>query len=514
MSGGLREKLLRLRGAAGQAGGTPEAGSSDGDGRDGRQQAPEYGSADGAGPGGRSAAPAASRLPHGAAEPAAEGRAAAGLPASPGGRAAETPAGAADGEAATLPPEWAPLGVRAARSAEGDFLLRVVRCPLTQRHGIHRLSELTLAAAGLAAFNGRPAPAARAGRGRQGGAATGRSGTEAAVEAEKLLFLDLETTGLGVGAGNIPFMVGIAYSDGAGSFVIEQMLIRHPAEERAMLAYLQDKLPAFTHLVTYNGRTFDWPVVQSRMIMNGFRSFSWDFVHIDLLHPSRSIWRNTLASCKLSRVEEERLGIEREDDVPGSLAPAIYFQFLADGNPLPLLGVFRHNETDMLSLATLAIRFGHLLSERLDLALPHEPEAEELLRTGLWLEKMGAAGAAETLFAKVEADEKAAAPLLCALAERDKKCGNWPRAVVLWQKAVRAAERSSLPGWEAHIELAKYHEHRTRRFDLALAFAEEALEHAQRRYSGMRTDAKRRSELDGIRKRIDRLRAKTGRKSG
>ncbi len=184
-----------------------------------------------------------------------------------------------------------------------------------------------------------------------------------AIEPDKVLFLDLETTGLGVGTGNVPFMVGLAYSKD-GTFYVEQMLIRHPAEERAMIAYLTEKLPSYTHLVTYNGRTFDWPVLHNRFILNGFRHFTWEPIHIDLLHPSRSVWRNTLTSCKLSHVEEERLGITRTDDVPGSLAPAIYFQYLADGHPEPLLGVFQHNETDMLSLACLAIRFGHLLNGR------------------------------------------------------------------------------------------------------------------------------------------------------
>jgi uncharacterized protein YprB with RNaseH-like and TPR domain len=464
-----------------------------------------------------------------------------------------------------LPPEWHGLGVKAAQSPEGEFLLREIRYPLTYRHGIHGLSELNLAVEGLAAFDKVQArQAADGGRRRirrdkgvlapesvgaaaetehaisiaEGAADTerairtaeGATDTERAIstaevsgsgraftsgiEPGSVLFLDLETTGLGVGAGNVPFMVGIAYMDGSESFVIEQMLIRHPAEERAMLSYLQNKLPAFTHLVTYNGRTFDWPVLQSRFIMNGFRGFAWEPVHIDLLHPSRSVWRNTLASCKLSRVEEERLGIHRESDIPGSEAPAIYFQFLAEGNPEPLLGVFKHNETDMLSLACLAIRFGHLLSERLKLAFPHSAEPEELLRTGLWLDKMGALGAAEELFARVERDERSDAACLCLLAERDKKCGNWLRAVLLWQKAVQAAERVSWPDWEAHIELAMYYEHKTKQFDMALTLAETALELAQRRYSSVRLDAKRRAELDAIRKRVDRLRAKTGRLSG
>ena len=109
--------------------------------------------------------------------------------------------------------------------------------------------------------------------------------------------------------------------------MLRQFLIRHPAEERAMLSELQSLLPRFRWLATYNGKSFDWPLVQSRMIMNGLGREMDEPLHLDFLHPSRSIWRNTLASCKLSHVEEERLGIFRHEDVPGSMAPTLYFQF-------------------------------------------------------------------------------------------------------------------------------------------------------------------------------------------
>src|SRR5690606_19649763 len=97
---------------------------------------------------------------------------------------------------------------------------------------------------------------------------------------EQVLFLDLETTGLGVGAGNVPFMIGIAYMSNE-HFVVEQALIRHPAEERAMLAYLAEKLPHFTYLATYNGKTFDWPLVQNRFILSGLGRNIWEPKHLD-----------------------------------------------------------------------------------------------------------------------------------------------------------------------------------------------------------------------------------------
>ncbi|REE80054.1 hypothetical protein A8990_1227 [Paenibacillus taihuensis] len=386
-----------------------------------------------------------------------------------------------------LSSEWEELNVRLVESTEGSFLVRESRYPVMHRHGIHQLGELADVQQHLDVF---------------------RKPEQSQMDYSNLLFLDLETTGLGVGTGNVPFMVGLAYLQD-DVFVVEQMLIRHPAEERAMIGYLCNLLPSFTHLVTYNGRTFDWPVLHNRFILNGFRNFKWEPIHVDLLHPSRSIWRNTLVSCKLSHVEEERLGITREDDVPGSLAPAIYFQFLADSNPKPLLGVFQHNEIDMLSLAALAIRFGHLLGGGLGEQVAIPIEAEELLRTGLWLERMGKTELAEPLYTLLEDHPRISPKCLCMLAERDKKCGNWERAVLLWQKAVQDAEAANWPDYEAHIELAMYYEHRTKALHMALTLAEEAHSIALRRHTVLRSaQNKRRTELELIRKRIDRLNSK------
>ncbi|MFD0711664.1 ribonuclease H-like domain-containing protein [Paenibacillus sp. GCM10027626] len=399
-----------------------------------------------------------------------------------------------DAQQEELSADWKRMDVREERTAEGSFLLRERRYPLSYRHGEHQLDELASTAAGLIAFQAQ----------KEGASAVNPIH-------DRILFFDLETTGLGIGAGNVPFMVGLGFCSGE-QFVVEQMLIRHPAEERAMLAYLMDKLPNFTHLATYNGKTFDWPVLMNRFILHGFRQFAWQPVHLDLLHPSRSIWRNTLASCKLSHIEEERLGIARVDDVPGMLAPSIYFQFLADQEPAPLLGVFRHNEIDMISLACLAIRFAHLLAGQLGERLPYPDGAEELIRTGMWLEKMQGAPAAEPLYARLQEWSSPAPQAWLMLAARDKKYGNWPRAVLLWQKVVQAADGAEWHSWEAHIELSMYYEHKTKQFEPALALAETALSLARRRYTGLvRPGAKQRAELEGIRKRIERLRLKVRR---
>ncbi len=386
---------------------------------------------------------------------------------------------------------WQRLQVAERSSKWGSFLQREVRYPLQYQHGHHLLAELAETAEHLRVFHpeetGLPAPSL-----------------------ENLLFLDLETTGLGAGTGNIPFMVGLGYVQNE-QFVIAQYLIRHPAEERAMLADLQTRMEDFHYLVTYNGRTFDWPVLAGRFIMNGLGRAELRLKHLDFLHPSRSIWRNTLASCKLSYVEEERLGIHRVDDVPGSQAPAIYFQFLADSNPSPLEGVFVHNELDMLAMACLSIRFGRLLDNRISGEVYAPKKPEEWIRTGLWLERMGQARQAEAIFHMVmEADPKGESSLML-LAARDKKVGNWERAVLLWQKVAMTAHVEFAAVYEAFIELAMYYEHRAKQPETALTYAHGAQSAISERALLQRADAKRRAEQAALTKRIERLKRKLSR---
>lgn len=389
-----------------------------------------------------------------------------------------------DGE--QLHPAWSSFGVKLKRGEKGEYLVRITEFDLSHRHGTHALGELIDAAIGLTEFHAGLEP----------------------IRPEDVLYLDLETTGLGVGTGNVPFMIGLAYQQG-DRFIVEQTLIRHPAEEYAMLYDLERRLRNYRYLATYNGKTFDWPLVQNRMIMNGLGREVKQPLHLDFLHPSRSIWRNTLVSCKLSHIEEERLGIFRSDDVPGSLAPQLYFQFLADGDPAPLEGVFVHNELDLLSLACLSIRFGQLLKEEVFLLIPHPEETEELVRTGLWLERMGKRGLPEELYRRAVMHERPSPSSLAMLAARDKKAGNWQRAVLLWQKVIQVTNVTmASAGKEACIELSMYFEHRSKELDLSLHYATEALARCQQTYEGRRLDPKASADLLGVRKRIQRLQLK------
>ncbi|MCD1257466.1 ribonuclease H-like domain-containing protein [Paenibacillus athensensis] len=415
--------------------------------------------------------------------------------------------------------EWARVGAELYTSPWGSFVRRRRAYGPDSRHGRHRLRELADVAAELSAFGSDDAPA---------------------VRAESLLFFDTETTGLGVGAGNVPFMVGIGYVE-LDTFVVEQLLMRNPAEEVAMLRYLQALMGRFTHMVSYNGRTFDWPIVQSRFVLNRLELDDSELEQLDFLYPSRSLWRYVLPSCRLSSVEEGRLGFERLNDVPGSMAPALYFQYLADKDPAVLEGVFIHNEHDIVSMAALAIHLGKWLGGHFTGSGGEEQVsnelggmgADELYRTGAWLDKMGRselsryvldylysrlgantdspAGCEEGLMPVCETDDQAAihAKTLLLLAGFYKKAGAYERAAALWQRYVQTGGGGLGIALEPYIELSMHYEHREKQLRLALHYADEAWQRLQRRRTLQRGDRSKLAEEEAaLRKRLERLRKK------
>ncbi|TFE24898.1 ribonuclease H-like domain-containing protein [Cohnella luojiensis] len=398
-------------------------------------------------------------------------------------------------EGQDLPAGFRQIGVEQISNESGQFLLRRIEYSLPYRHGRYDLGELLACAPHLHPIAMR------------------QNQQSEAIDIKRLLFLDTETTGLGVGTGNVPFMIGYGYYTDQ-SFIVEQTLIRHPGEEKAMLTYLLGRMKDKSHLVTYNGRTFDWPVLVNRFILNGWRRSGAEPGHIDFLHPSRALWRNTLPSCRLSTVEEARLGIQRGHDVPGSLAPALYFQYLSDGNPAHLHGVYAHNEKDILTLASLSVHFGLLLGgegasdEGIEAA-----EGEELFRTACWLEQHGAQETAERLFALLNDMEEQGdgSGWSLALAARYKRAGQHDRALKLWRRSAELAEGSTVPKLDAHVELAMYYEHRDKQLIRALTYAEKALELAQRRARLLSDATKRKAERESLLHRVARLRDKVAR---
>jgi hypothetical protein len=321
---------------------------------------------------------------------------------------------------------------------------------------------------------------------------------------ERLLFLDTETTGLGVGTGNLAFMVGIGFFT-SGEFIVEQYFLRSPAEEAAMLHDLRHRMSSFTHLVTFNGRSFDWPILLNRFVMHRMRGEHETIAHIDCLYPARSLWKHVLPNCRLGVVEQSRLGFFRQDDVPGSMAPTLYLKYLHDGRAEWLKGVFLHNEADVVSLAALSAHFSMLLSDSGDFD-SLEMNSEELYRLGLWYDKVNkpelARRCMEELITCAWYGEYALLPNLAAWC---KKSRLHDQAARLWKRHMEVSSTRSMD-YSVCIELAMYHEHHDKNYGEALEYAEEALRRLRRRAALRRTDKE--SERLQIERRINRLRKK------
>src|SRR5579862_1736692 len=213
---------------------------------------------------------------------------------------------------------------------------------------------------------------------------------------EKWLFLDTETTGLAGGTGTYAFLIGLAWWD-SGGLQVEQLFLRDYSEEHSILHELAGRLAERPVLVTFNGKTFDWPLLQSRFTMTRAIAIPKIAAHLDLLHPARALWRLRLGSVRLVELERhvleaERLGWERGADVSSALIPQYYFDYLRGGAADPLAGVVKHNQMDLRGLAALFGKINSLLDERQSLA---EEESLDLFGLSRYLERRGERGRAQ-----------------------------------------------------------------------------------------------------------------------
>ena len=195
---------------------------------------------------------------------------------------------------------------------------------------------------------------------------------------EDALFLDIEATGLEHGAGTLAFMIGLGHFD-HDDIVVTQLVLREPDEERAQLELLWDLVDAFPFLVSFNGKSFDLSVLQSRLVMNRLCTPKEGELklrpHLDLLHLSRSLYRGVFPDTRLQTLEKKLLGFERIDDMPGALAPSCWFHWLREADPRPLAAIAEHNRWDVLSMIALT----HVLSER------SRPAGDASRGSAMWL---------------------------------------------------------------------------------------------------------------------------------
>jgi uncharacterized protein len=283
------------------------------------------------------------------------------------------------------------------------------------------------------------------------------------------VFLDTETTGLSGGTGTYVFLVGLATWATPRSLTVSQYFLGELGAEAAFLHAVDAAVAGARELVTFNGRTFDLPLLETRYLLARARWWGAELPHQDLYPVARALWRDRAADCRLSTLEGVLLGLDRGDDLPGALVPQVYFRYLRTGDPGSLPRVFRHNRWDLVALAGLHARVAALL----DGPDPrHDPV--EWMGAGRWLERRAPDRSAQFYEAALQAGLPG--PLEPGVAWRLgwlwRRSGRICDARALWTDAVARAER---PPLRLLIDLAKLHEHHARDYGAALDLTRAAL---------------------------------------
>ena len=284
----------------------------------------------------------------------------------------------------------------------------------------------------------------------------------------KFAFLDTETSGMAGGTGTYAFLVGAArFVD--GKFTLQQFFLRDPSEEPAMLEALINFLAPCEGLVTFNGKSFDAPLLVTRYSLHRIPVPFKNYAHVDLLPLARRLWRDRLPSRALKYLEEHVLGFTRtSDEVPGYEIPWLYFDYLRTGDARPLGGVFYHNAMDVVAMAALLGHVSELLADPYGGRVEH---GLDFIALGKLYEDLGHWDEAARLFERglesgvTEADFGVAVKRLSIL---QKKRGDINQALRLWEEAAGKGHVY------AHIEMAKHYEHKMRDVKSAIKWAKSA----------------------------------------
>jgi uncharacterized protein YprB with RNaseH-like and TPR domain len=369
---------------------------------------------------------------------------------------------------------------------QGACFLHREHYPLDHRHGGLPLSALLAHPAQVAAL-------------------LARDERLAALDPTRWAFVDTETTGLAGGTGTYAFLVGIGLFEAEG-FAIYQFFMRDYDEEPAQMKSLARVLEPLRAVVSFNGKSFDLPLLETRFIMTRQTPLLSGAPHLDLLPVSRRIWKHRLESCALSNLEDEVLGVRRaQEDVPGWLIPGLYGDYVRSRDAKEMPRIFYHNAQDILSLVVLAARLCSLLTAPLTPAPEGEIPGEDLYGLGRLLCELGQGERGEVALAQAAAGSRVRA--VRELAMRDlatllKRQERREEALPWWQRLAR--EEGAIYAFE---ELAKHYEWHARDATQALSWTEEAIALVQAWPPGVR----RRQALAELQHRLNRLRQRSAR---
>lgn len=310
------------------------------------------------------------------------------------------------------------------------------------------------------------------------------------VDLSRALFVDTETSGLAGGTGTFAFLIGVGFVE-EDRFRVTQFLLRNPLGEAAMLEELAVLAAGRRDLVTYNGGSFDLPLLETRFALNGARSPFRGARHLDLLHPARRLFKPRHENARLSTLERELLEVERDDDIPGDRIPQVFFDFLRYGHHPAMESVLAHNRYDIVTLAALALR----ALERMDDDW-HSDDPADLHGAGHHFWRRGESEVAIPLLERALSaglSGRNRDRCLLDLGERRKQLGDWPGAMDLWREVSSVDSRERL---DVLVWLAKHEEHQRKDPARALTHVEDALERLPRIEMGRETSRRYRKELE------------------
>jgi uncharacterized protein YprB with RNaseH-like and TPR domain len=287
----------------------------------------------------------------------------------------------------------------------------------------------------------------------------------------KWAFLDTETTGLAGGTGTYAFLIGVGNIDASG-FRLRQFFMRDYGEEPSLLARLADHLAQFDVLITYNGKTYDQPLLETRFRMSRARHPFDRLEHLDLLFGARRLWKLRLESCRLVDLENRVLGVERQGDLPGEMIPYYYFEYLRTKQAMRLVPIFHHNAIDILSLACLTAVVPFAFRRPEEAELRHGADLVGLAR---WLLQGERPEEALRLFRRavdLGMPDDLLFRTLWDVGTLEKRLGRETEALAVFSDL---AESRNPYRVRALQELAKHYEHRDRNYEMALEVTRAAL---------------------------------------
>ena len=319
-------------------------------------------------------------------------------------------------------------------------------------------------------------------------------------------FVDTETTGLMGGTGTVAFLVGVGYFT-EYTFRLDQCIMRDFDDEEPMLQYLAELFDRHDTLVSYNGKSFDLPLLRTRFIQNRIPFRGDNILHLDLVHAARRFWKQRLKDCSLGNVEREILAIHREGDVPGYMIPQLWFRYLDEQDARPLEGVIYHHEMDILSLVSLTAWMSQCLDTPGGQGFAHVEDKLSVVRLHFRQKHYDEVIEHAAAFLAEVAESPLRRECLEMLGLACKRREHWAEMQAAWEQILEVFPADPV----ASHELAKHYEHRARDLGAAVRLCREALTYYATREGSAGLE---RPEARAFRHRLERLEKKLGKYRG